>query len=62
MKKRKNEIMEEVWRNRDAFAKEHHYDLDEMVAALQEMEKHPLSKVVDRRRKGPDKKSKKRKR
>jgi len=62
MTKRKNEIMEEVWRNRDEFAREHHYNLDEMVAALQEMEKHPLSKVVDRRRKGPGKMPKKRKR
>ena len=59
---RKNEILEEVWRNRDEFAKEHNYDLDAMVAALQKMEKHPLSKVVDRRRKKPDKAGKKQKR
>jgi hypothetical protein len=56
---KKNEILEEVWRNRDEFAKEHNYDLDEMMAALQEMEKHPLSKVVDRRRKRPGKATKK---
>jgi len=62
MKSRKNEIMEEVWRNRDEFAKEHNYDLDAMVAALREMEKHPLSKVVDRRRKRPGKTTKKQKR
>ena len=59
---RKNEILEEVWRNRDEFAKEHNYDLDAMVAALQEMEKHPLSKVVDRRRRRPGKAAKKQKR
>ena len=59
--KRKNEILEEVWRNRDEFAREHNYDLDAMVAALQEMEKHPLTKVVDRRRKKPDKVTKRRK-
>lgn len=41
--------MQEVWRNRDEFAKEHDYNLDEMVAALQEMEKHPLTRIVDRR-------------
>ena len=52
---RKNEILEEVWRNRDEFAREHNYDLDAMVAALQEMEKHPLNKVVDRRQKTSDK-------
>jgi len=46
----KNEILQEVWRNRDEFAKEHNYDLDAMVAALQEMEKHPLTKTVDRRK------------
>jgi hypothetical protein len=52
---RKNEILEEVWRNRDEFAREHNNDLDAMIAALQEMEKHSLSKVVDRRRKTEDK-------
>lgn len=46
---RKNEILEEVWRNRDDFAREHNYDLGAMVAALQEMEKHSLNKIVDRR-------------
>ncbi len=45
----KNEILEEVWRNRDEFAKQHGYDLDAMVAALQEMERHPFSTMVDRR-------------
>jgi hypothetical protein len=59
---KKNEILEEVWRNRDEFAREHNYDLDAMVATLQEMEKHPLSKVVDRRRKRPGKATKKQKR
>jgi hypothetical protein len=52
---RKNEILEEVWRNRDEFAREYNNDLDAMVAALQEMEKHSLSKVVDRRRRTADK-------
>ncbi len=58
---RKNEILEEVWRNRDEFAREHNYDLDAIVAALQEMEKRPLSKVVDRRQKPPRKNTKRRK-
>ncbi len=46
----KNEIIEEVWRHRDEFAKQHGYDLDAMVAALREMEREPLSTVVDHRR------------
>ncbi len=45
----KNEIMQEIWHNRDEFAKEHNYNLDEKIAALQEMEKHPLTRIVDRR-------------
>jgi hypothetical protein len=49
----KNEILEEVWRNRDEFARKHNYDLDAMVSALQEMERHPLSEVVDRRKGTP---------
>ena len=44
----KNEILQEVWRNRDEFARENNYDLDAMVEALQEMEKHPLTRIVDR--------------
>ena len=44
-----NEIMQEIWHNRDEFAKEHNYNLDDMVAALQEMEKQPLTRMVDRR-------------
>lgn len=47
----KNEIIKEVWRNRDHFAKEHNYNLDAMVTTLQEMEKHPLSKTIDRSKK-----------
>ena len=51
----KNEILQEIWRNRDEFAKEHNYDLDAMVAALQEMEKHPLTQTVDRRKQASSK-------
>jgi Zn-finger nucleic acid-binding protein len=46
----KNELLEEVWRNRDEFAKKCNYDIDAIVAALQEMEKHPHCKLVDRRK------------
>ena len=45
----KNEILQEVWRNRDEFAREHNYDIDAMVSALQEMEKQSLTRTVDRR-------------
>jgi hypothetical protein len=41
---RKNEILEEVWRNRDEFAREYNNDLDAMVATLQEMEKRDIVK------------------
>jgi len=51
----KNDILEEVWRNRDQFAKRHNYDLDAMVVELREMERHPWSPVVDRRKQTPDK-------
>lgn len=27
----KNDILEEIWRNRDDFAREHSYDIDAMV-------------------------------
>ena len=42
-----NEILEEVWRIRDEFAKHHNYDLDAIVAALQEAEERPWTVVVD---------------
>ena len=31
----KDEIIEEVWRNRDAYAKKHHYNINEIVADLE---------------------------
>ena len=49
----KDEILLEVWRNRDEFARRHHYDLDAMVAELRQMERHPWSTVVDRRESAP---------
>ena len=51
----KNEILEEVWRNRDEFARQYSYDIDAMVVALQEMEHHPLTRLVDRRKGAPNK-------
>ncbi len=49
----KNEILEEVWHNRDAFAREHGYDIDAMVAALQKDEQNSLNVIVDRRKGAP---------
>lgn len=43
-----NEILKEVWRNRDAFAKRHRYDLDAMVEELRQMERRSSNKLVDR--------------
>ncbi len=45
----KDEILAEVWRNRDAYAEEHHHSLDEMVADLQARQKRTHGKMVDRR-------------
>ena len=46
----KDEILEEVWRNRDEFARRHNYDLDAIIAELKEMERTPLNRLVDRRK------------
>ena len=35
----KNEILNEVWRNRDEFAKKCKYDLDTMVKKLRQIER-----------------------
>jgi len=43
-----NEILREVWRNRDAFAKRHRYNLDAMVEELRQMERQSPNKLVDR--------------
>ncbi|MFH1008641.1 MAG: hypothetical protein V1800_14265 [Candidatus Latescibacterota bacterium] len=50
----KDEILLEVWRNRDEFASRHNYNLDAMVAELQEMECHSWRTLVDRRESGGD--------
>ncbi len=43
-----NEILKEVWRNRDAFAKRHRYNLDAMVEELRQMERQSSHTLVDR--------------
>jgi len=46
----RDEIIAEVWRNREAYAKAHHHSLDEMVADLRRREKEHVERVVERRR------------
>ncbi len=45
----KDEIIAEVWRNRDAYAEKHRHSLAEMVADLQARQKRPECELVDRR-------------
>ena len=44
-----DEIIEEVWSNRDAYAQKHHNNLDEIVADLRKREKTHPDQIVDRR-------------
>ena len=44
-----DEIIAEVWRNRDAYVSEHHHSLDEIVEDLRRREKSHPSRIVDRR-------------
>jgi len=45
-----DEIIAEVWRNRDAYVKQHHHSLDEIVKDLGRREESHTSRIVDRRR------------
>nr|VFK17481.1 MAG: hypothetical protein BECKLFY1418C_GA0070996_103218 [Candidatus Kentron sp. LFY] len=45
-----DEIIVEVWRNRDAYAAKHHHNLAEIVADLDARQKRPGCKLVDRRK------------
>lgn len=47
----KDEIIEEVWKNREAYATRHHHSLSEVVSDLQKRQKTPFSRIVDRREK-----------
>ena len=49
----KNEILADVWKNRDEFAKKHDYDLDKMVSVLRDLEQNAPNQVVDRRKRIP---------
>jgi hypothetical protein len=45
----KDDIITEVRQNRDAYAREHHYNLDEIVADLRKREQSHPGRVVARR-------------
>lgn len=45
-----DEILEEVWRNRDAYVAKHHHNLDELLKDLLRRQEKPLSVIVDRRK------------
>jgi len=44
-----DEIIIEVWRNRDSYTATHHYKLSEMVADLQVRQQESRHVLVDRR-------------
>lgn len=44
----RDEIMAEVWRNRDRLAEKYGHDLDAIVKAMQERERHPLTAIQKR--------------
>ena len=45
----KDEIIAEVWRNRDAYTEGHRHDLDAIVADLRKRELQHPQRVIDRR-------------
>ena len=44
-----DEVIEEVWRIRDEYVKQHHFSLDEIVEDLRRREAQHSSRIVDRR-------------
>jgi hypothetical protein len=45
----RDEVIEEVWRIRDEYVKQHHYSLDEIVEDLRRRQAEHPSQIVDRR-------------
>ena len=45
-----DDIIKEVWRNRDDYVEKHHHSLDEILQDLRKRQKMSNSKVVDRRK------------
>jgi hypothetical protein len=48
-----DEVIDEVWRIRDEYVKQHHYNLDEIVADLRRRQAEHPTRIVDRRQKQP---------
>jgi hypothetical protein len=46
-----DEIIEEVWKNRETLAERYHHNLHEIVLDLQKRQRTPLTELVDRRAK-----------
>jgi hypothetical protein len=44
-----DEIIAEVWRNRDAYVEEHHHSLEKIVTDLQRRQQKHKENLVDRR-------------
>lgn len=49
----RDEVVEEVWRIRDEYVKQHHFSLDEIVEDLHRREAEHPSRIVDRRQPPP---------
>jgi hypothetical protein len=45
-----DEIINEVWKNRAAYAKRHHHNLHEIVLDLLKRQQNPLSCLVNKKR------------
>ncbi len=45
----RDEIIAEVWRNRDAYVEEHHHSLEEIGADLQRRQEKHRERLIDRR-------------
>jgi hypothetical protein len=48
-----DEVIDEVWRLRDEYVKQHHNSLDEIVEDLRRRQAEHPERVVDHRRKRP---------
>jgi len=44
-----DDIISEVWRNRETYMEKHHHDLERMIEDLKKRQEKPHSIIVDRR-------------
>lgn len=45
-----DEIISEVWRNRETYGEQHNHDLDLMIADLMRRQEISINEIVDRRK------------